>query len=146
MSNEESTVERMEEGDAGNAAGEHPNDNFIVDLDASALLAMDAPGGSRSPSTQAAPEASLPHDATGELVVEELGSEVEDMINNVLDPYLRRYQGPDNDMDTITDTVAATSKEEERSKRKEERRKKGGGRPKEGAEDGRRKAGRETRR
>ena len=62
--NEESTVERMEEGDAGNAAGTHPNDVFIVDLDASGLLAMDAPGGSRSPSSQAAPGASLP-DATG---------------------------------------------------------------------------------
>ena len=60
---EESAVEQMEEGDANNVAG-NPADDFIVDLDASALLAMDAPGGSRSPS---APEASLPHDATGQM-------------------------------------------------------------------------------
>ena len=117
MSNEESAVERMEEGDAGNVAGNQPADDYIVDLDASGLLAMDAPGGSRSPS---APEASLPQDATGQTEVlerEELGSEVEEMIDNVLDPYLRQHQEPETNMETNTDTVAA--KEEERMKRKE---------------------------
>merc|ERR1711946_60195 len=112
----------MEEGDAGNVAGQLPADDDIVDLDASGLLAMDPPGGSRSPS---APEASLPQDATGPTDVlerEELGSEVENMIDNVLDPYLRQHQEPEMNTETNTDTVAA--KEEERMKRKEERRKK----------------------
>ena len=102
MSNEDSTVERMDEDGAGNVVQGLPIDDDIVDLDASGLLAMDAPGGSRSPSTQAVPEASLPHDATGqlELEVEGIGSEVEELIETVLDPFLRQQQDPETNRRT----------------------------------------------
>ena len=77
---EDSAVERMDEG--------HPNDVVNVDLDASDIIAMGTPGGSRPSPSQVADGASLPPDALELPAQEPLGPEVERLIEEVLEPEL----------------------------------------------------------
>ena len=98
----------------------------VVDLDASGILAMGSPGGSQPEPSQEPTGASLPPDAMELDAPEPLGPEIERLINEDLDDYLRGE--PRKEPETTTESDLATSKEGEwieRKKRSLAERKKG---------------------